>query len=247
MEIKDITFSFDLKTRLFREVELKITIDIDSNSTIEAQKNQLLNNFKQIETYFDNILLKIKGIKKEVTGTEYTSFLDAGYVYRTEDLRDTVYCMFRYSFGIRDDKIQIPTMDIQLRAINNYNYWIMENMLGTLNFRLSENVSRVLERMRLKLISTVENQINPSNLLNNFNVKKIDLDFKSSYNKITDYGSNISSIKLFEQSKRVLGASFEKIVKKIVKKQRIFNWWFILMIVFIIAMIIFNIYKTISK
>jgi hypothetical protein len=222
--LDDIDFSFDLKEKIFKRIALNIILDTDNSRDIHSIQEEVLTNFEQFEKFLDDTFHDYPIIQKEQSGTEYNSFISAGYIYRTESISRGIFCTLDYHFGINDDKVNVPSIKLTLEIPGNINYWLMENILGSINPVISSKAMSILQRMRSRLDYT-KNEQNPKLLLRSFS-SSIDESVSNEYGDkhVSEVTGNID-YDLLAKSTELLEKDFGRIVKIIEKRDRGYLPW----------------------
>ncbi len=215
MEIHELGFYYDLPSRLFSRIELSALIDIPDECSIDDKKHRLLQEFRKLETYFDERFLTNGYCKKETIGSESEYHINAGFSYGIKKLRG-IQCQFSCKFWRGELASQKPVIVIVLEAPDNYNYWVLEHMLGSLPWRLTPRVKDHLARLRGKM-SARSQDLSSVQFLEQF--KSDDTateDERNRGNKMTD---DASGEHYFAEADSMLSGTWEAFLKSVAKRR----------------------------
>ncbi len=157
IRLATINFRFDFVKKNFKAINLKLYIDIHPELSLEQKKVKVINDFKQIEAYFDKLLFPNKGLRKKAGGSEHTSYLTSGYIYSTIGYLNQIYYELSYSLYFKNNDIENPEIDIFLNSPWNTNYFALIDIIYFFEFSVPIDSMNTLKRMQSRLDNTKQN------------------------------------------------------------------------------------------
>ena len=170
MYVASIHFKYDHSKRCFASLGLKFIIDLHSELSIEQKKDVIYNDFSKLETYF-NSLLDSHYIVKKAIGSEFTTYLHAGYSYSLKSsLRVPLDIEVSYQFAFKNGDIDEPEIDLFIVTPSPVNIYIVIDILKTFDLIISQYAYSSLRRIYEKLVNDFSIDTTPSHILNRINI-----------------------------------------------------------------------------
>ncbi len=216
MKIDKLDFYYDLPSHIFHKIDFSAAVDISPEASAEEKRRSLLQAFKSIEAYFDGRLLTNKYCKKTTLGRESSHHISAGFSYGAGWLSSRIDCQFECYFIVSGDVLEIPTIRISLEAPDNYNYWLLEHLLGSLPWELPDEANKSLVRIREKMIPRAQD-VSPLRFLEKFGTA--DRGTQVDANDSEEIVTATSGKNYFAESEAMLSAEWEAVIKAVAKRK----------------------------